>query len=220
MAFKQFDYLLWLDIETNGGDERSDGRILQIGVYATQSTPDLAPLWEYESLCSLPIEDMEYEEKLRPELTGIDALVLAGKRCLERMPPVVIKMHNENGLADEWTRMMSKPDSYNNCHLRKVQNDIMDRIDGRKVALAGSGVSHFDVRFLRVFFPKLVDPSTSTYYQYDVGNVRRFLSLAGRGDLIPKAGDATTKLHRGLADAKQHAEEARVYMSQFKLISS
>lgn len=75
----------------------------------------------------------------------------------------------------------------------------------KRIPLAGSGVSHFDRRFIRAQMPKL--DNRLTYWAYDVGSVRRFLRLYG----LPIMVEHDAKTHRALDDVKAHIEEARYY---------
>lgn len=73
--------------------------------------------------------------------------------------------------------------------------------------LAGSGVSHFDRRFLEAQMPSFT--KWLRYYSVDVGVLRRSLQLIGRGDLVPAINDR--KPHRALDDIRLHIEEMRHY---------
>jgi oligoribonuclease (3'-5' exoribonuclease) len=192
-------HLLWLDLETNGHDPKgmpktaSDGAILEIGVVATLADKALTPMWDMSRLihdCSVAVWDM---------------------------PKVVDAMHIKNGLKADWIAARDGKGNYSNDSV-EIERDLLKAMtktvpDNAKWAIAGSGVAHFDMRFLRVFMPNLV--KKCAYYQYDVGPLRRFLALAGRADLIPEAGDSSTKTHRAIDDARQHAREARAYMEMF-----
>ena len=74
--------------------------------------------------------------------------------------------------------------------------------------LAGSGVSHFDRRFIRRYWPSL--DRKLAYAMFDVGVVRRFLREWGLGLLPPEYAEtrAPTIGHRALSDAEDHRQEA------------
>jgi oligoribonuclease len=70
--------------------------------------------------------------------------------------------------------------------------------------LCGSGVSHFDRRFIAAQMPKL--NRWFRYYNIDVGILRRSLVLIGREDLLLPF-DQQEKTHRALEDAELHLAE-------------
>lgn len=191
--------LLWLDLETDGNTPEMGGIILEIGVVATSADSALTSSFSFNSLVYNPCQI---------------------STVWELMPKVVQKMHLTNGLWDDWICMNNVVNA-GDLHYSRVEQRLIalmeDTHPNEKWAIAGSGVSHFDMRFLRVFMPNLV--AKCAYYQYDVGSVRRFLKLANRDDLLPRAADASLKTHRGLDDAMQHAAEARHYMQVFKKIN-
>jgi oligoribonuclease len=72
--------------------------------------------------------------------------------------------------------------------------------------LAGSGVSHFDRRFIAHHMPRLL--KWFRYYNIDVGVLRRSMRLIGREDLLMPFSQER-KPHRALEDARLHLEEIR-----------
>jgi oligoribonuclease (3'-5' exoribonuclease) len=113
--------------------------------------------------------------------------------------PVVQKMHDVNGLWAELSE--GEP-------LNWVEDDaiaFLQQFGGKHdFILCGSGVSHFDRRFLKSWMPRF--EKWFRYYAIDVGVLRRSLELIGRSDaLLPKQD----KAHRALADARYHLEEMR-----------
>lgn len=177
------DHLAWLDLETTGSDEHADV-ILELGIVLTDT--DLFTIGERSWVV--------YHENVS-HLRG-------------QADPTVQEMHDRNGL---W-RDCGNPD------LADWQSEVVKDCErwlqgttgsSKHVGLAGSGVAHFDLRFLRKQTPSLA--RRFTYWTLDVGVVRRSLTFAGRDDLIPTAGDSTTKTHRALDDARQHLAEFRCY---------
>lgn len=174
--------LLWIDLETTG-DQPTDP-ILEVGAILTDS--DLNVLDEFESLVSGPLH----------------------VQCLDQAIPVVKEMHEESGLA-EWVRGGWGDD------LMGVQIRILEMLkrnwsnwpekwDDKVVVLAGSGVGHFDKRFIEAQLPLLA--TKLAYYVIDVGVLRRSLDLWGLGHVLLQN---LVKPHRALADARLHLEEAR-----------
>lgn len=116
-------------------------------------------------------------------------------------PVRVREMHDANGL---WAEAMASTNEI----------DVVDRdcwawlrkhSPIAQLILAGSGVGHFDSRFLRQWMPATA--RCLTYWTMDVGVIRRFLPLCGID--VPPAEDG--KPHRALADALHHMEEMRLY---------
>lgn len=100
-----------------------------------------------------------------------------------------------------------------NAH--ESESDILEWLRNfgkdQQFALAGSGVSHFDRRFMNVAWPRLV--KKLTYWTYDVGVVRRVLrDLVGMD--IPDLNDQ--KPHRAMADLRLHLAEMKSYRDQIK----
>lgn len=183
-------HLAWLDLETTGTDEHSDD-VIEVGIVLTDAKLHV-------------IADGTW--KVAPQGRTVDAAFAAAS-------PVVQRMHNRNGL---WSDLAKSA-------LTREQADawitqwMLDTTGGRKhVGLAGSGVAHFDRRFIAAQLPKL--DKALTYWSLDVGVVRRALSFCGRDDLIPTAGDGATKTHRALDDARQHLAEFRVYAELIRAI--
>lgn len=112
---------------------------------------------------------------------------------------IVREMHEKNGLALEVGKGLSSV---------VVEAEAVALLSeyGKPhgFILCGSGVSHFDRRFLEQQMPKL--NKWFRYYQIDVGILRRTLCLIGREDLLMPAKG---KAHRALADAQLHLAELR-----------
>ena len=81
--------------------------------------------------------------------------------------------------------------------------------------LAGSGVGHFDRRFLAAHTPTI--ERAFWYPVLDVGVMRRMLQYAGREDLVPPLPESG-KAHRALADARFALECCREYVDMFRAI--
>ena len=170
-------YLLWIDLETTGTDLAQD-RILEIGAIVTDS--DLNEEEHYHGIVRLTPDE--------PDATISD--------------PVVRNMHTRNGLLDDClTSPYAKPLHEHAAPLVELVTPYLNP----KITLAGSGVSHFDRRFLDEWFPRLTE--RLNYWSVDVGVVRRFLrdiagiEVTGR---VPRE-----KRHRALDDIEDHLAEAR-----------
>jgi oligoribonuclease len=169
-------WLVWLDLETTGSDENVD-RILEIGFVVTDEALNVKSEHEYAVQ--------------RPD----------AKSWRLASNEVVREMHDKNGLWEA----VADPDA---PRLPYVELDAINELKAlggkHDFVLAGSGVSHFDRRFLAAQMPDFT--KWFRYYSIDVGVLRRSLELIGRLDaLLPKQ----EKAHRALEDARYHLEEMR-----------
>lgn len=167
-----------IDLETTGTDERN-GSILEVGVIVVDEQLEVldAGSWLVQPLLA---------------------------RHLDEMDAVVRDMHTTNGL-------LAALGDYPGLPVDRVDAKLAELLalyqqDG-KVALAGSGVCHFDNRWIRLHLPE--SAKRLTYWTYDVGVVRRFLrDLCGWPSAMP---DEVTKDHRALTDATLHLAELQTY---------
>lgn len=170
--------ILWCDLETTGLNVSAGGTILEFGMILTD-----ARLERLELEGSWVVRPDDWPET--------------------PMPANVAAMHTRNGLlaaVDSDGLRLAEVDEYVAAMLDQ------HTVDG-KIALAGSGVSHFDGRFIRALMPETA--KRLTYWSYDVGVVRRFLrDLCG----VPIPDPSDEKPHRALDDIRLHLAEARTYI--------
>lgn len=183
MATLDDDLWLWLDLETTGSDPERDS-IIEIGCILTTPNLEEPPdaTWAY------------FQSPVRPTDEALGRLY---------HNPTVRKMHEDNGLLP----------SLHDAHL-PAPHDVARRLDrwlnrcGAKpgrVVLAGSGVGHFDRRFLDRWMPQ-IGKQWLRYWCIDVGVIRRALEVWD----VPRPAELTpNKPHRALADAQIHLNEAR-----------
>jgi oligoribonuclease len=113
-------------------------------------------------------------------------------------------MHTKNGLIEEINRtILTKP-------FESIEQDVTQwlefgRVSSRKFVMAGSGVGHFDRRFIRQYMPEF--DKLFEYWVIDVGVLRRCQQMWVGESLT----DPPEKAHRALEDARQHLAEARVF---------
>lgn len=182
-------YLAWTDLETSGTDENRD-QILEIGLVITGM--DLVALNAVSLLVS-------------PGPYGLnDDFILS---C----DPVVRKMHQENGLWDDLRR--------DGVPVREAEQGVARFLGhyGKKhdFVLAGSGVSHFDRRFISKQMPEF--DKWFRYYCIDVGVLRRTLGIIGADKLVRPPQDVV-KRHRALDDALMHLDELRFMRDQLGVL--
>ena len=184
---RKTDFILWLDLETTGSDPTED-TIIEVGCILTR-WDDLTSLSEFSMVAALPYP--------------ADVAEL-------QMDPVVFDMHTQNGLLAEAAEASAS--------IEEVESELLGWMSRMMVSsgvlpynlsicLGGSGVSHFDSRFVRRDMPKL--SGYLTYWSLDVGSVRRMFRRCNP-DLMPALTPAD-KTHRALDDARMHLDEWRHY---------
>lgn len=181
-------HALWVDLETTGTDERT-GHVLEVGCVLTP----LAAPWPTLSTYRL-------------------AVLPSDPSWREQMAPVVRRMHTDNGLLDELAEPREALDREQVDKMLRAWRRAVCREFGVEdpLALAGSGVGHFDSRWLRLHFPLFT--RGLTFWTLDVGVLRRAFVYAGRADVVEGRPDQPEeKRHRGLADALDHLAEWRWY---------
>lgn len=166
-----------IDLETTATDEH-DGSIIEVGAIVLDER-NLQPLGSWEAV-------------VRP---------LAEHRDPGQWPNIIRRMHADSGLLD----LIGSDDALRldlaDERLATWLTGFRDSSD-EKLALAGSGVGHFDSRWLKRWMPQT--SGLLTYWTYDVGVIRRFCrDLCG----IPDPHLVEHKPHRALADAWLHAQE-------------
>lgn len=176
------------DLETTGTDEERD-KILEVGAILTGSRPETFMHPEYTSRFQRAV-----------------AIGIAGwKRLADN--DFVRRMHEKSGLLDEGL-----------VRLPAVQVDAdltnwiraQTRSDAHAIS-AGSGVAHFDRRFVKKHLPRF--DRLLTHWSLDVGVIRRACDLTERRDLILEETEELGKNHRAMVDAEFHAKEIGHYLT-------
>lgn len=179
----QDNVILWIDLETTGSSDEAD--IIEFGAVLTDASPDLNQLGEYTAT---NYSTKPYESD------------------------VVVQMHQKSGLTDD----LITPNFLGVSSLeREVLKWINDTVgySSEHMPWGGSGVGHFDSKYIRRDMPYL--SKRLTYWVYDVGVLRRMLRLAGI-EYESGNADSSTKTHRALDDIKLHVQEARDYINLLK----
>lgn len=176
------NFAMFYDLETTGTEEALDG-ILEIGALLVDLDQPGQVISEFERRVSIGAEQIE---RLNNN-------------------PVVLEMHTKSGLLTDNAIFYSNADVEAQAiewleHYTQGKKHI---VPAAHIVPAGSGVSHFDGRFLRYRMPLLA--RRLYYWALDVGVLRRACQFAGRDDLIlPGTG---LKKHRALDDARFHHQE-------------
>lgn len=173
------DLIFWIDLETTGSSDAE--HIVEIGAAFTTAT-------DFSVLST-------FSQVIKPSMNGWDRL---------EANEFVLNMHKKSGLYED---MKSST-----VTLNEASTLLMDWFHGvagttEHVPLAGSGVSHFDRKYIRRDLPEL--DSRLTYWAYDVGVLRRTFQLVGAPTYI--AGDVYEPKHRGLDDVRMHIDEFKFY---------
>ena len=199
------DVIFWLDLETTGS--KASESIIEVGILATDGSPELRPLGEFQSLVEPDWENWR-------AVTGF----------VEQDRVVVRNMHRASGLTSAIEAAKKAEDLPSVVEVEAAILHFVRTVAGTStdhIPLAGSGVSHFDRQFIRRDWPKF--DKRLTYWAYDVGVMRRMLRLSGA-----MAGLDRTRMdrerrvdltHRALDDAKDHAQEARTYLAWLRDIA-
>ena len=178
------DVILWIDLETTGSS--NDAKIIEFGGVITDSSPELKELSTFTTLVDpWPVDTYEAE--------------------------VVTQMHYKSGLNEALKAVPLPQIGEAEKSILKWINDTIG-FSTDHIPWGGSGVGHFDSKYIRRDWPYL--SKRITYWVYDVGVMRRMLRLVG----IEIPSEFTeVKTHRALDDALLHASEARQYL---KLLDS
>ena len=188
------DRVLWIDLETTGSDENELGAaILEFGVLITEGGDT------YHSYRDIAEQNWVF---------GLDR---DARIRLNMWDDVVLKMHGSSGLLIEALKVNGTAESYDHqivewiiANLDKGPN--WEWQDGTKILWGGSGVAHFDRRWIKKFMPAVDE--ILTHYALDVGVVRRLFEAAAHTHVLKQE-----KPHRALDDAKLAATQWRHYFN-------
>lgn len=180
-------HLLWIDLETTGTNEKLDD-IIEVGFILTDVTMD---------------------HEIAQGSMALQVSEFAWQRMKET--PIVWDMHTENGLIEVLEGNNSDLPTarqYEEFLIKQVL--VANEVESHRVMLAGSGVGHFDRKFIKEKFPSL--DSYLAYPVIDVGVIRRFYrELCG----MEVSGANDGKTHRALDDIRCHLDEAKWFKKQF-----
>lgn len=198
-SMDQIAWLAWVDLETSGTNEHAE-RILEIAVVLTR--PDLSDQQP-------PFHALVFHDDLEDVIAG--------------MIPVVRQMHEANGLIEELRQPGDRGGAA--ADPANVTLDVgaprpMGAIDQdlrawlkfhskprRSVMIAGSGVGHFDRRFVKRYMGQT--DSHLHHPAFDVGALRRMVTVWAPWLLRPT--EQVDHPHRALPDVLDHIAEARHY---------
>jgi oligoribonuclease (3'-5' exoribonuclease) len=179
------DLMLVLDLECTGNQDDDD--IIEIGCV----------------LLSLPsLEEISYFWSLvRPDPYNWTRMLTTN--------PKVTQMHTVNGLIRDIDGDGYESGPISPPSVLDVDGYLVDWLDGQTdknrlhIPLGGSGVSHFDRKYIKRDLPRF--DGRLTHWAFDVGVLRRTFALVG----LPWFESGETKSHRALDDARLHADEFR-----------
>lgn len=187
MAGRNHDYFFWTDLECTGSEDFHS--IVEIGYAITDKNLEVL---EGGSIV-LPFPPDAREHPL--------------------VKDVVRNMHDKNGLWLDATRVYGE-NPYHTDALKKADDylsGLVIRYNGMNhMAFCGSGVSHYDRKFIKRDLPKLND--RLTYWAIDIGAVRRAYEYFGhRTNWL-----VDNKTHRAYDDVLFHIAETKYFIGQLK----
>ena len=186
-------HLLWLDLETTGSDLEVD-QIIEVAVILT-SFNGITEIDSQTHVCGLYDEDGHWLHEL-PEIFRLFSV-----------NEVVQKMHEGNDL---WADVCKSPMNVKVADMA-ISKMLRDRgVKSKKVMIAGSGVGHFDRKFVDKYMP--MTSGFLAYPAFDTGAIRRALEMAGH---VPEAEQKDLKSHRALDDILLHRDEWLGYLKRF-----
>lgn len=177
--------MLWLDLETTGLDVERD-EIVEVAVIGTDD--DLNPIFEFSEVCR------PSKHSLYNELMSLD-------------------FHAINGLASDVATSTQTIGDVENALLAELER-IAGPVSRGSLILAGSGVGHFDRKFIAKHMHRL--DQLLHYRPIDVGSARE-LFLRTQGRLHTEVNNLKT--HRALDDVNCHLAEARAFAGMFAAAS-
>lgn len=166
----------WIDVETTGVDLEKD-IVLEVAVVVT--TPQLE------------------------EIASIDLLIGGYKNDSDfQINPFVLDLHTRNGL---WKAIADNGVTWEKAN-EQLGNFFADNLGGRKQLIqAGSGVSHFDSKFVAKFFPEAA--KLLTFWTNDAAVLKRAFEQVGLKSKFKGRKDT-----RGLEDCRAHIKEWKHYI--------
>jgi oligoribonuclease (3'-5' exoribonuclease) len=179
------DVILWVDLETTGN--HSEDEIVEIGLALTDS--------------ELNVIDT-FSRVVKPSAWGFNRI---------ESNEVVKAMHEASGLMDDLISATTAPNPFVMADIDLKIRSWLDNAAGKSkehIPFAGSGVVHFDRKYIQRFLPRL--NSRITFWAYDVGVMRRTWQLLGLQTPVE------TKAHRALDDVYAAIDEYAFYCEQLK----
>lgn len=186
------DVIVFLDLETTGNTDLDE--IVEVGLVLTTNDFDIIG---------------DFKRVLAPTLDGMARI---------RARNVVLEMHTTSGLLDELTALPARDFFEDYDDIDTEMCEWLDNLTGKStehIPFAGSGVVHFDRKYIRRDFPKF--DKRLTYWAYDSGVLRRSWQLAG----LPTTDRPANLIgHRALDDAYASVAEYKSYTRQLKKLRS
>jgi oligoribonuclease len=188
------DFFLWVDLETSGLDLAHD-HICEVAVILTGPPPSF---------------DVQYMA------TRVVGMCPAIARRLDSNQ-VVEQMHHTSGLLDRMRDFARRADHTIAVIDHDIDFDLAHELfdDSRgQVRIAGSGVAHFDLPWVRRWMPNV---ATWLHWRpLDVGQLEEWRIAAG----LPTFDDANPeqaarKTHRAADDIRYHLDEGRFYLGSW-----
>jgi oligoribonuclease len=188
MADRDHKYIFWIDLETTGSDLDTVNE--HSGVRTRHEIIEIGAV----------ITDMKLN------VHDGRSHVIGHQIDMENVAPVVVDMHTKNGL---W-----KDVAKSTLTIGEADNELAEwikRFNGNDhMAFAGSGIMHFDRKFIRRDLPLL--DKRITHWGLDVGVIRRTFKFLLGSEEWPE----DNKSHRAIDDALFHIEEMRFALDKMR----
>lgn len=178
--------IAWFDLETTGSAD--DDRIIEVGFTLTDRQ-------------LVPQASLRFVAKPRNY-----------RRLRARMDPVVVEMHTANGLLDDVERLGESIAFAD----ERIAALLKEYNGSNHTPFAGSGVGHFDRKFIKAEMPQT--NKRLTYWPLDIGVLRRWFVLWGI-EAPESAMAAQAKTHRAPDDIFEHIKEARAYREHLTMVT-
>lgn len=177
----QRTHFLWIDLETTDGNPQA--ALLEYAYALTTKSGNL--------------------------IAATSSVVVPPTTPAPDMPDIVRDMHTESGLLEILPDLAPIHDE--TAALTALLNEIrsLKTETNATLVLAGSGIAHFDVPWLRARNTGQRILNECEYYLHDIGILRRALRAADLDPPRSPSSSGTAKAHRALADTLAHIEEWR-----------
>lgn len=136
-------------------------------------------------------------------------VLFAPERVLNRMPEIVRDMHKKSGLWDEV--LLSEQNIY---HADFLLSEMIQNNTDEKVAIAGTGVLHYDLKWVNHHMHRT--GKLLHYWGYDSGVVRRVMRDLVGADVPGKETFVTGTSHRALDDVLGALNEMDYYVETLR----
>lgn len=198
--------IVWIDLETTGLSPKRDS-ILEVACIVTDDA--FREVARFERVLS-------WRRDVAEALANAQPCDIAGLSNASGVDPVVIEMHQKNGLWAEVANATYSIARVDEELAAFIQDRAVKVVDGRpdRPQLAGSSV-HFDATFLAIHMPQT--DSRLHYRQIDVTTINEIARRAWP-TVHAARPKSTGTAHRAMPDIEQSLAVARYYVERFETL--